>query len=467
MKKTLNFFQRFKALLLISLLAGPGLAVKSVAAVNTTWTGTDFVQAPDGSYYAYWNDPNNWSGGYIPSSVGTDPSQPDYQLVDAAVFNSGDPLVACVVTNDTQIGMLFLGWANPGGGILEITNGATFQAGVQPGGTWTGVGYVGGPGTLIVGPGSTFTCTSHLWVGQYPTVGTVIDDGGTISIPSGQLGLGWNGSTNYFYVTNGANLYLSQLSPQTLGYPGSYSGGAITNLGYLDIGAGSSVVISNNNLLTYSYTFNSGALAGQTVNLLNLWETNGQLIAYEGTGKIQATYNPAQNLTILTAIPPVSQNTPIFSVEPTNAVVGLNSTATFNALVSNVSVTYQWQFNGTALTDGNGITGSKTATLTIANVSAAETGSYSVIATNSSQTAFSTASTPATLSANSFNLYPVITINGINTYTYEVQYTSSLASPVTWTTLGTYTLGAGALQVVDTGSPLSLGRFYRVVQITQ
>ena len=234
----------------------------------------------------------------------------------------------------------------------------------------------------------------------------------------------------------------------------------------MDIGAGSSVVISNNNFTTYAYTFPTGVgpLSGQTVNLLNCRETNHQLIAYEGAGTIQATYNPAGNFTTLTAIPPVNPNTPIFSLQPTNVIANLGGTATLNAKVSNVPVNYQWMLNSVPLTDGNGISGSETATLTIANLTIAETGIYSVVATNSSVPADYTTSTVASLSAQSFNLYPVITINGVNGDMYEVQYTTSLTPPVTWTTLGTYTVGAGPLQVVDTASPLSMQRFYQVVQ---
>jgi hypothetical protein len=87
-----------------------------------------------------------------------------------------------------------------------------------------------------------------------------------------------------------------------------------------------------------------------------------------------------------------------------------------------------------------------------------------VVATNSSHATEVSLSLPADVTANSFGLYPVVTINGINGATYTVQWASSLTPPVTWNTLATVTEGAGAAQVVDTGTPLSLTRFYRVVQ---
>ena len=460
MKKTLNFFQKFKVLLLVCLLAGPGLAIKSMAQTEYTidWIGNDTWQVGTNTFAA-WNDPLNWGGGLeIPWITDTNTADSQYTDLDAAGFNQDvGSIVICLVTNDTQVGQLYLGYNGGGGGILEITNGAAFQTGYD--GEWTGVGYVAGPGTMILGPGSSFTCGSHLWIGQgVNSQGTVIDNGGTISLTGGQFGLSWSGAggTNYAYFTNNAHLYLSQVAPSTLGYPGA----SITNVGILDIGAGSSVVISNNNFTTYSAT-----LGGQSVNLLNCWETNHQLIAYEGAGTIQAIYNAAGNFTTLVGIPPVSTSTPKFNTEPTNVITSSGGTAIFSAQVSNGGI-YQWEFNGLPVANGNGISGAQSSTLTIANVTAAEVGNYILNATNSSTPTAFASSTPASLNTQSFNLYPVITITGINTYQYEVQYTTSLTPPVTWTTLGTYTVGAGPLQVVDTATPLSMQRFYQVVQIT-
>jgi hypothetical protein len=463
MKLNLCFSQTLKALLLIGLLAGPIMAIKTMALteINVTWVPQDVYYDNNNNPYAYWNDPNNWSTGVVPGLMDTNSSDTTYGDYYAACFqDDASAIIPCLVTNDTQIGHLYLGYA--GAGEVIVTNGASLEAGFEPGGQWTGVGFVAGPGTLFVAPGSSFSCGSHLWVGQGGAnqLGVVIDDGGTISVPSGQLGAGWNGGTNYVYVTNNAHLYLGQFSPQILGYPYTL----ITSIGYLDIDTGSSVVVSNNNLLTYAFTFNQGPQLGQTVNLINCLVTNDQLIAYGGQGKISTAYNPTLNNSTITAIAPVNASTPVFSVQPTNTIASLGGTATFNALVSNVPVTYQWLFNGAALTDGNGISGAQTATLTIANVNASENGIYSVVATNSSVSTAFTLSTTASLSAESFNLFPVITINGINGDVYVVQYTTSLTPPVTWTPLSTNTVGAGPLQVVDTSSPLSLRRFYQVVQ---
>lgn len=405
------------------------------------WSPLDTYTDGSGNTYAYWDDLNNWQGGIVPVVLDTNQANTYYN----AAYNS---TVICVVTNNTQvtgIGQLMCGFG--GAGTLDVENGAHFQAGFCFGGQWTGIGFIAGPGTLIVGPGSDFTCASHLWVGQgTANQGTVIINGGTLHIPNGQLGVSWNGigGTNYIYITNGASLYLSQWASQTLGEPGTPG-----NIGIMDIGANSKVVITNNAL---SY--------------MNTLITNNQLIAFEGApgASISAVYNPGNNTTVLTALAPPGPGTPVFSLQPSNAIVKLGGTATFTAAAS-PATGYQWEFNGLPLTDGNGISGSQTATLTIANFNAAETGSYDVVATNSaassSDRSFSTSDT-ATVTGQSFNLFPVITINGINGSAYVSQFAASLSGP--WTSFATNTAGAGPIQVVDTTSPLSMAKFYRVIQ---
>jgi len=258
----------------------------------------------------------------------------------------------------------------------------------------------------------------------------------------------WNGNpgtTNYIFVTNGAAVYLRDWSSQTLGSPSSPG-----NIGIMDIGASSQVVITNNAL---SY--------------MNAVITNHQLIAFEGLGTISAVYNPSANITVLTGLAPSGSDTPVFSLQPSNSIVPLGGTATLTAAAS-PATGYQWLFNSAPLADGNGISGSHTATLTVSNFNAAETGIYSVVATNAnpvSQNDRNYASSRAvSVTGDSFNLYPVITINGVNGNTYVVQYATSLTPPVAWTGLSTNTVGTGPLYVVDTNSPLSIKRFYRVIQ---
>jgi hypothetical protein len=445
MKSKINSSQPFKALIVASLLATLSLTFNAMAQTreDNHWSPLNVSTDVDGNPYAYWNDPNNWSLATVPVVLDTNQAN---TFFNAAFDDTVGSIVTCLVTNDAEVGQLMCGFG--GGGILVITNGAHFQAGFAFGTMFTGIGFVAGPGTLIVGPGSDFTCGSHLWVGQgIDKQGTVIINGGTMHV-NGQLGVSWNGigGTNYITITNGGALYLSSWTSQTLGAPGS----GPTNIGIMDIEGSSTVVVTNN----------------QT-GFFNTLVTNNQLIADGGLGTVAWNYNPSLNITTLSALAPSGSDTPAFSLQPSNSVVSLGGTATLTAAAS-PATGYQWLFNSTPLTDGNGISGATTATLTIANFNVAETGNYSVIATNTgavSQNDRNYASSQvASLSAESFNLYPVITINGVNDSTYVVQYANSLTPPVTWTTLTTVTAGAGPLQVVDTATPLSISRFYRVVQ---
>lgn len=443
MKKPINSFKAFKTLLLAGLLAGPVLAFNMMAQTreDIAWSPLDISTDGSGNQYAYWDDANNWQNGTIPVVLDPNVANTFY----CAGYNSA---VFCIVTNTTQVtavGQLFAGFGGPG--TLVISNNAHFQAGFAFGSQYTGIGFNGPTGSLIVEPGADFTCASHLWVGNgVNNQGTVVINGGTAHVLQ-QLGVSWNGigGTNYIYITNGGSLYLAQWASSTLGYPGAGS----SNIGIMDIGANSQVVITNNQL-----------------SFMNILKTNNQLIAFEGQGTISAVYNPANNTTVLTGLAPAGPDTPVFSLQPSNSVVLLGGTATLTATAS-PATGYQWLFNSVPLADGNGISGSTTATLTIANFTTAETGNYTVTATNTAAVSQNdrnyATSQSASLSANSFNLYPVITINGVNGSTYLVQYATSLTPPVTWNTLTTVTAGAGALQVVDTGSPLSLQRFYRVI----
>jgi len=397
MKRMLKSSQTLKVLLLASLLAP--LAFNATAAMREDdhWAPLDIFTNASGAQVAAWNDGANWSLAVVPLVVDTNAVNPTFFN---AAFDSA--AVICAVTNDTQVGQLMCGFG--GGGILEIYSGAHFQAGFSViGDSWTGIGFVNGPGTLIVDPGADVTLGGHLWVGQGPTTqGTVVINGGTLHIPAGELGVSWNGSpgnTNYIYVTNNATVYLRDWSSQTLGQSGSANNGSKGNIGIMTIGDSSQVIITNNAL-----------------SFMPVLIASNQLVNPEAGGTIAYSYNPGLNITVLSALAPQGPTTPVFSLNPSNAVVGLGTTATLTASAT-PATSYQWLFNSAPLPNGNGVSGATTATLTIANFSAAETGVYSVVATNSAASPSdrpSTLSAAAALSADSFSLFPVVTINGVN-----------------------------------------------------
>jgi hypothetical protein len=86
---------------------------------------------------------------------------------------------------------------------------------------------------------------------------------------------------------------------------------------------------------------------------------------------------------------------PQITTEPASQSVQAGTTATFKAVASSPApLSYQWYLNSAQLSDGGAISGSATATLTIADVSGSDSASYSVVVTN---VAGSVTSTPATL----------------------------------------------------------------------
>jgi uncharacterized repeat protein (TIGR03803 family) len=80
----------------------------------------------------------------------------------------------------------------------------------------------------------------------------------------------------------------------------------------------------------------------------------------------------------------VTSSLPIITFQPTNQTVLSGATATFRVgAVGNFPLVYQWQLNGTNLTDSASLIGTATTILTIANASSANAGTYSVIVSNS------------------------------------------------------------------------------------
>ncbi len=464
MKTKNNFSKICKAFVVAGLLAAPFLAFNARAENQDTesWTPEDIFTDANGNQYAYWNDPLNWSSLEVPTLTDTNVGDADFgyywRVFFNAVPNAGATSIAgtyvtCLVTNNVQVeqiinGNLQNGEAN-GGGTIIVTNGASLNTGFD--GEWTGVGYEGGPAYLIVEPGSSFGCGSHLWIGQgINNFGEVIDNGGTMNI-GGQFGPGWNGTggTNYVFLTNGATLYLNDWSDQTLGAP-AYTGASLTT-GILDIDSGSSMVITNN----------YGLSAFQPVT------NTDQLLSDEGTGTIIWSYNSANNLTTVSAVPPYNAAlTPVFSLQPTNILPSIGGTVNLSAKVTNVPVNYGWYFNGVPVANGNGISGANTANLTITGITAAQTGSYSVYATNSTsgEASYFTQSSAASVSAQAFGLYPVVTLNGTVGNTYIIQYTSSLSGTPTWIPLSTNTTIVSPQYVPDFSAPLNSSRFYQVIQ---
>ncbi len=103
--------------------------------------------------------------------------------------------------------------------------------------------------------------------------------------------------------------------------------------------------------------------------------------------------------------------------EPVNVTNATGTNAVFSAAATgSPPLSYQWFYNGSPLTDGGRITGSQSNNLFIANLQTGDGGNYSVIASNSVNTATSTVATLTIYVPPSFTLQPVsqIWITGSN-----------------------------------------------------
>ena len=88
---------------------------------------------------------------------------------------------------------------------------------------------------------------------------------------------------------------------------------------------------------------------------------------------------------------PATVASPAITSQPAAQSVNAGQSATFSVTASGTGASYQWQFNGTA------IPGATSSSYTIANVTAANAGSYTVVISNA---AGSVTSTPVVLSVN-------------------------------------------------------------------
>lgn len=92
---------------------------------------------------------------------------------------------------------------------------------------------------------------------------------------------------------------------------------------------------------------------------------------------------------------------PVITQEPVNESAPAGNAVVFTVgAVGAAPLAYQWQWDGTNLTDGGSISGSSSSALTLANVTTASAGNYSVIASNGLGSASSTEANLTVVSLN-------------------------------------------------------------------
>jgi uncharacterized delta-60 repeat protein len=107
-------------------------------------------------------------------------------------------------------------------------------------------------------------------------------------------------------------------------------------------------------------------------------------------------------------LPSASLTAPVIAASPQSQTVNVGSNVTFGVIASGATtLAYQWRRNGVNLSDGGGVSGATTATLSLPNVQTAAAGSYTVLVSSVSGNALSA---PATLTVT---VPPTITVQPV------------------------------------------------------
>ncbi len=283
--------------------------------------------------------------------------------------------------------------------------------------------------------------------------------GQTIALPQGQysallmLGAAVNGTqtSQHFTVhyTNGTTSTFST-SLSDWAATGNQAGETtVETMGYRDSSGGNQGGPAFK-LYGYSFVLDSSYVA-QSLTLPN--DANVELLAI--------------TLSNFTAAVPEA---PVIATQPLSMLVTNGNPVLLSVgAIGTAPLTYQWQMDGTNLTDGSNITGSATAALNILAVGATNAGTYDVIVANSYgsvtssvvtlNVVFALQSVSVTQNGSAVS-FSWLTTPGI---TYQVQYTTNLATP-TWNDLGTAILATnGVSSTFDNLGP-DPARFYRIVQ---
>src|SRR6266850_6853625 len=117
-----------------------------------------------------------------------------------------------------------------------------------------------------------------------------------------------------------------------------------------------------------------------------------------GLGNTSLTPRAGDRVFVVALSAAVSPLPPRFNIQPASLSVYGGRTAQFSAKASGTpTLVYQWRKNGLNVSNGGNISGATTDTLKIANISAADAASYTLVVTNSASSGNIITSAPAAL----------------------------------------------------------------------
>jgi uncharacterized repeat protein (TIGR03803 family) len=249
------------------------------------------------------------------------------------------------------------------------------------------------------------------WLSVSPSRGTLTPGGSAVNI-SVSLNAA---ASNLFLGTYDANIWFTNLTDGVV-QGRAFTLAIIKPPVILDQPASQTVIGGT------TVTFTAGVAGGLPLNYR--WQVNGIDLAGEGRvsgskgvltdaqniyGSVVATLtisnvttsdngayalaasNTAGAVASASAILTVASSGPVIVQQPANQTVLVGSTVQLDVEVEGTTpFTFQWQQNGTNLTDGSGVSGSASPNLTITGASSASIGTYTVVVSNVLGTTFST-----------------------------------------------------------------------------
>jgi Pro-kumamolisin, activation domain/Immunoglobulin I-set domain len=309
----------------------------------------------------------------------------------------------------------------------------------------------------LLGPDETWH-DSFFEYGQANVTNVISGAGQTIALPQGQysallmLASCVNGSqaSQSFTVhyTNGTSASFTP-SMSDWAVPQHFSGETIVvAMGYRDSGGGSKVGPPVN---VYGYSM---ALNGNDVV---------QSLTLPNNDNVEVLAITLSNYTA--ALP----EAPAIVTQPQSLTVTNGNPAAFAVMATgSPTLAYQWQINGTNLTDGGSIAGSSTAALSVNPADATNAGSYDVVVANAYGSVTSSVATlnvvfsfqSAVQNSDGSVSFTWLTTPGVP---YQVQYTTNLAL-TNWINLGPAIVASNSVTTASDTNDVDPQRFYRIIQ---
>ena len=150
---------------------------------------------------------------------------------------------------------------------------------------------------------------------------------------------------------------------------------------------------------------------------------------------------------------------PTIVLQPKSQTLAAGSSASLKSSASGSSpISYQWFFNQTNL-----VAGATNSTLTLTNLTSAQSGQYAMMASNYLGSTMSQSASLSVLPALTINIVPAISVYGGIGSSYSIQYVNVIGPTNAWVTLATITLTNSPQYYFDVSAIGQPARFYRSV----